>query len=63
MAMIGRSCWRWHLGPNVPGVGYFDLLGHLWRRKRSVDQSGVQSEAAFDALPRHARLNDPPTVG
>jgi hypothetical protein len=20
MAFVGRSCWRWHLGPNVPGV-------------------------------------------
>jgi len=19
MAVVGRSCWRWHLGPNVPG--------------------------------------------
>jgi hypothetical protein len=21
MAVDGRSCWRWRLGPNVPGVG------------------------------------------
>ena len=63
MAVVGRSCWRWHLGPNVPGVGGFDLLGHLRRCKRSVDQSGAQLEAAGDALPRHARLNDLPTVG
>jgi len=63
MAVDGRSCWRWRLGPNVPGVGCFDLLGHLWRCKRSVDQSGAQVEAAVDAMPPLARLNDLPTVG
>ena len=41
MAVDGRSCWRWHLGPNVPGVGWLVLLGHLRRCKRSVDGSDV----------------------
>jgi hypothetical protein len=43
--------------------GLFGLLGHLWRCKRSVDQSGAQVEAAVDAFPLLARLNDLPTVG
>ena len=63
MAVDGRSCWSWRLGPNIPGVGWLVLLGHLWLCKRSVDQSGAQVEAAMKAIPRHARLNDPPTVG
>jgi hypothetical protein len=55
---LERSCWRWRLGPNVPGVGSFGLLGHLWRCKRSVDQSGAPVEVS-----PLARLNDLPTVG
>ena len=23
---VDRSCWRWHLGPCIPGVGRMDLL-------------------------------------
>jgi len=41
MAVVGRSCWRWHLGPNVPGVGWLVLLGHLRRCRWSVDGSDV----------------------
>ena len=41
MAVVGRSCWRWRLGPNVPGVGQWLLLGHLWRCRWSVDGSDV----------------------
>jgi hypothetical protein len=51
MAVDGRSCWRWHLGPNVPGVGWLVLLGHLRRCKRSVDGSDVQVSVRTDDLP------------
>ena len=49
MAFLGldRSCWRWHLGPNVPGVGWLVLLGHLRRCRWSVDQSGAQERTVL----------------
>jgi len=60
--MVGGSCWRWRLGPNVPGVGSWFSWG------TSGGANGVSISQAHEV--RHsgegcslARLNDPPTVG
>ena len=49
---VERSCWRWRLGPNVPGVGWLVLLGHLRRCKRSVDGSDEHSVSERTTRPR-----------
>ena len=57
-----RSCWRWRLGPKVPGVGrWFSRKGTCGGADGvSISQAHKVRASGRDCS--LARLNDPPTV-
>ena len=57
-----RSCWRWRLGPNVPGVGRWFSRKGTCGGAVGVSISQAHKVSCTGECCSLARLNDPPTV-